>query len=81
MIATFTGVSHEEGGLQFIPSPAETVATYGDVFGLIGVIAVGAGVFLLLISPFLRRGMHIEELEHDAEAEQAEHASRGAVST
>ena len=81
VIATFTGVAHEEGGLQFIPSPAETVATYGDVFGLIGVIAVGAGVFLLLISPFLRRGMHIEELEHDAEAEQAEHASRGAVST
>ncbi|HBQ19338.1 MAG TPA: MFS transporter, partial [Myxococcales bacterium] len=46
VIATFTGVSHGEEGLQFIPSPMETAETYGDVFGIIGVTALGAAVVL-----------------------------------
>ncbi|MEQ8457115.1 MAG: oligopeptide:H+ symporter [Sandaracinaceae bacterium] len=58
VIATFTGVSHGEEGLQFIPSPMETAETYGDVFGIIGVTALGAAVVLLALAPLLKRGMH-----------------------
>jgi len=73
VIATFTGVSHESEGLQAIPVPAETVASYGDVFGIIAAIAAGAAVFLLLLSPLLTKGMHVKELEEeDAIAAKAE---------
>ena len=30
---------------------------YGDVFRLVALIAIGAGVFALVISPLLKRGM------------------------
>jgi len=33
-------------------------AKYIDVYTEVGAIAVGVGLFLLLISPLLRRGMH-----------------------
>jgi POT family proton-dependent oligopeptide transporter len=38
--------------------PAETVGVYGGVFESIGWIAVGVGVFVLVLSPLLRRWMH-----------------------
>jgi len=69
VIATFTGVSHGDEGLQFIPAPAETAQTYGDVFGIIGVTALGAAVVLLALSPLLKRGMHPD---HEDTAQPAE---------
>lgn len=75
LIAKLTGVSHEAAGLQFIPPPTETAAIYGDVFGLIGITAIGAGIFLLLISPFLKKGMHLEEFEEEEKAAAAAEAA------
>ncbi len=72
IIGIFVGEEHGSTDLQFIGPPSSTVSTYGEVFGLIALIAIGAGVFLLVISPFLRRGMHLEELEkEDEDAERA----------
>jgi len=65
IIATFTGVSHGSEGLQFIPGPTETVSAYGDVFGIIGLAALGAAVFLLIISPLLTKWMHMDTLGGD----------------
>jgi proton-dependent oligopeptide transporter, POT family len=36
---------------------AGALATYGSIFGTIGWVGVGVGVFLLLISPVLKKGM------------------------
>ena len=36
---------------------AEALSTYGSIFGTIGWVGVGVGVFLLLISPILKKGM------------------------
>lgn len=36
---------------------AGALATYGSIFGTIGWVGVGVGVFLLLISPILKKGM------------------------
>ena len=36
---------------------AEALSTYGSIFGTIGWVGVGVGVFLLLISPLLKKGM------------------------
>ena len=36
----------------------ESLATYADVWMKIGLFAIGAGVFLLVLSPILKRGMH-----------------------
>ncbi len=52
-----------EGGIQSLPPPLETVHVYGDVFGQVGLIAAGAAVLLLVLSPLLHRMMH-EEAEH-----------------
>lgn len=59
IIATFTGVGHGDGKAQVIPPPVETSKVYGDVFGLIGAIAIGAAVCILLLSPLLTKWMHI----------------------
>jgi POT family proton-dependent oligopeptide transporter len=37
---------------------AAALATYSDLFGKLLWIGVGVGLFMLLLSPFLRRGMH-----------------------
>ena len=66
MIATLTGVSHEKGGDQVIPAPAETVAVYGDVFGKIAVFAVGSALLCFVLSPLLRRWMHTEITESES---------------
>ena len=44
-----------------VPIPKETVNLYGDVYGMIACLAVGSGVFCLLISPILSRWMHTNE--------------------
>jgi len=57
IIATFTGVEHggDEAG---IPAPIDTVGTYGEVFGMIGIMAGGSAVIVLALSPFLKKWMH-----------------------
>ncbi|GAB4538424.1 MAG: peptide MFS transporter [Parvularculaceae bacterium] len=36
----------------------ESLATYADVWMKIGLFAIGAGLFLLILSPILKKGMH-----------------------
>ena len=60
IIDIFTGGGHGGGGLQLIPPPQQTVATYGDVFGMIGWIALGAALICFLLSWTLNRWMHPE---------------------
>ncbi len=63
--------AHHIGGLiakLTVPSPslgngvplssAETLETYSRVFGQIGLVAVGAGLFLLFLVPLLKKWMH-----------------------
>jgi POT family proton-dependent oligopeptide transporter len=66
IIATLTSAGGHGGDdkLQVIPPPTETVATYGEVFGALGVVAVGAAIIAFLISPLLTKWMHDEALEH-----------------
>lgn len=40
-----------------VTNPALALQTYGSIFGTIGWTGVGVGVFLLLISPILKKGM------------------------
>ena len=58
VIAGFTGTSHGGSEGEGIPVPIETVHVYGEVFGAVGLAAVIASVFALVISPILRRWMH-----------------------
>ncbi len=57
-IAKLTGVHEEGGGAQQIPIPLETLPLYTNVFFQIGVISILSALFLLAISPFLKRWMH-----------------------
>ncbi|MDF1563672.1 MAG: peptide MFS transporter [Deltaproteobacteria bacterium] len=61
LIASQTGVGHGEGGLQFIPAPAETVHLYGDVFGTIGLTALVSAVICFAIAPLLTKWTHPDE--------------------
>ena len=64
LIAQLTGVSGEAGEAQVIPPPSGTVHLYGDVFGQIGLVAIGSALICLALSPLLRRWMHTEVTEH-----------------
>ena len=66
IIAKFTGVGHGEGG-QVVPPPVDTVHVYGDVFGIVGLTAIGSAVLLFLISPILKKWMHNDEEEGGVE--------------
>lgn len=61
IIAKATG-GHEHGAteqaIEASLAPANTLATYVDVYGTMGYITIGIGVFLLVISPFLNKMMH-----------------------
>ena len=57
-LAKLTGVKDAGGS---IPPPSQTVGTYGEVFGLIGILAVAAGFVLFVLSPMLRRLMALEQ--------------------
>ena len=69
VIAQFTGVGHggEESVLdKIIPPPLETVNVYGDVFGILAMIALGSAAFLFLLSPMLTKWMHNEAFESES---------------
>jgi proton-dependent oligopeptide transporter, POT family len=55
--------SETVGGV--VTDPGAQLATYADVFSTIGWVGVGIGVLLMAISPFLKRGMHLETLGKD----------------
>lgn len=59
IIATFTGVGHGDSKAQVIPPPVETSNVYGEVFYVIGLVALGAAACILVLSPLLTRWMHI----------------------
>jgi POT family proton-dependent oligopeptide transporter len=50
-----------------VTDPGAQLATYSSVFGTIGWIGVGIGVLLMLISPILKKGMHLETLGKDTD--------------
>lgn len=54
IIAQFAAIKES----TVIPAPKETVHLYGDVYGMIALLAVGSGIFCLAISPVLTRWMH-----------------------
>lgn len=60
LIAQLTGVHGDGGEAQVIPPPTGTVHLYGDVFGQIGVVAIGSALICLALSPLLRRWMHAD---------------------
>lgn len=48
-----------------VVDPQAQLATYADVFSTIGWVGVGIGVLLMLLSPWLKRGMHLDTLGKD----------------
>jgi POT family proton-dependent oligopeptide transporter len=68
-----------------VVDPQAQLATYAGVFSTIGWVAVAIGVLLMLLSPWLKRGMHLETLGKDSavqhamagEAQLAERAAAG----
>jgi POT family proton-dependent oligopeptide transporter len=61
IIAQFAAVN--EGEDNFVPNPAESVHVYGDVYQMIAIMAVGSGVFCLILSPILKKWMHPEAIK------------------
>jgi len=59
-IAQLTGVHGEAGETQVIPPPSGTLHLYGEVFGQIGVVAIGSALICFALSPLLRRWMHTD---------------------
>jgi POT family proton-dependent oligopeptide transporter len=60
-----------------VTDPGAQLATYADVFSTIGWIGVGIGVLLMILSPFLKRGMHLETLGKDQGGGATTGADRG----
>ncbi len=59
IIAQLTGgASHESAGETVEITAAESFATYSEVFQNIGLVTVGIGLFLMLISRLLNKLMH-----------------------
>jgi len=65
-IARLTGVGEGEGALQMVPPPAETVNTYGGVFGTIALTAMASGAVCLMLAPLLKKWMHQDVAGEDA---------------
>jgi POT family proton-dependent oligopeptide transporter len=57
-IAKMTGVKESADGT--IPPPLQTVGIYGEVFGMVGLYALGAAALMLLLAPLLNKMMAIE---------------------
>jgi POT family proton-dependent oligopeptide transporter len=51
-----------------VTDPQAQLATYADVFSTIGWVGVAIGVLLMILSPWLKRGMHLETLGKDGPA-------------
>jgi len=77
LIAGFTGVSHGKGEASTIPVPLESVHVYGGVFKIIAITAIACGVFCLLISPLLAKGMHPGKVVPEAEPEEPDQSAIG----
>jgi POT family proton-dependent oligopeptide transporter len=71
-----SALAHTLAGLIAQSTASETVggvvvdkgvqlATYGEVFFKIGAIGVGIGVLLMVLAPWLRKGMHLDTLGRD----------------
>lgn len=60
IIAQFAAIE-DSGGGNFIPDPSETVNIYGDVYGAIALGAAGMGVLCLILSPILKKWMHLDK--------------------
>lgn len=57
LIAKQTGITEKlEQGMNI--SPLETLPIYVDVFAQIGLVAIGASLLLLILSPWIKRLMH-----------------------
>jgi POT family proton-dependent oligopeptide transporter len=61
IISQFVSVGEEGGGSTVIPPPSETVDVYGSLFQVIAYLGIGSGVFCLILSPILKRWMHVGE--------------------
>jgi POT family proton-dependent oligopeptide transporter len=61
-IANYTAVAGDDPGTSL---PTETLGAYGEVFGSVAIAAMAAGFLLLLMSPFLKRMMHMDLLGKD----------------
>ena len=65
VIATFTAVGHGAQGVQVVPPPRDTVNTYGDVLGLLALVAIGAALGCLALSPLLNRWIRPAALDQE----------------
>jgi len=57
-IAQLTGIETEAGESAASIAPVDTVMIYGGVFGKIALVAVGVGLFVMVVSPLINRGTH-----------------------
>jgi len=58
LIAQLTGVTTQGATADPRTMATETVMVYGSVFGTIGWVALGVGVFMAIVSPWIVRRMH-----------------------
>jgi len=58
LIAQLTGVKEGGAAATALPTPTETVMVYGSVFGTIGWVALGVGIFMVIVSPLIARRMY-----------------------
>ena len=70
MIAAATGASHAGGE----NSPKEVVL---EVYNTVGWTAVGVGVAVILVSPFIKKLMHLDTLEDHQDEELAGYKELG----
>jgi POT family proton-dependent oligopeptide transporter len=57
-IARLMSVREAGAGADEQLAAVDTVMIYGGVFGQIALVALGVGVFVAIVSPLIRRGMH-----------------------
>ena len=64
LIAAATGAEGIEGGGE-AAAAASTPETYHEVYTTVGWVAVGVGVAMILISPLIKKLMHLDTLRDD----------------
>ena len=70
-IAKLTSSEERLSGLNAEAALAETQRIVLDVYSTIGWVAVGVGVALIVVSPIIKRMMHLDTLEADNDAYRA----------